>query len=266
MRKTKLLSILALLLTMVTQGAWADNEVTIATNVSGQQSYTSRDVTVTFSDDVDGYGGWILSNLPMTVSVNNGIIKSVVVRIGHFAEETETVHTSGNVGTRTISPKTGQEWNHAEDEDDPDDDYIYFYEDGNTWVTFSDINTSSVNIISGDNWVQIDEVKVTYTDLVAVTGVSLSQTEATLFTGGTVTLTPTVAPSNALYKNVTWSTSNASVATVADGVVTAVGAGTATITVTATNGTDDTSDDKTATCTVTVSGTKKVKSVKAKKK
>ena len=41
-------------------------------------------------------------------------------------------------------------------------------------------------------------------------------------------------------------------ATVADGVVTAVAAGTATITATATNGTADTSDDKTATCTVNV--------------
>ena len=40
-----------------------------------------------------------------------------------------------------------------------------------------------------------------------------------------------------------------------EGVVTAVGAGTATITVTATNGTDVTTDDQTATCTVTVAGT-----------
>ncbi len=43
------------------------------------------------------------------------------------------------------------------------------------------------------------------------------------------------------------------VATVANGVVTAVAAGTATITATATNGTpDDTTDDFSATCTITV--------------
>ncbi len=70
--------------------------------------------------------------------------------------------------------------------------------------------------------------------------------------GGTETLTATVSPDNATDKTVTWSTSDSSVATVADGVVTAVGKGTATITATATNGTDITSDDKTATCTVTV--------------
>ena len=86
-----------------------------------------------------------------------------------------------------------------------------------------------------------------------VTGVTLSPTEASLIVGETTTLTPTVAPATATDMTVTWTTSDDAVATVSDGVVTAVGAGTATITVTATNGTADTSDDKTATCTVTVS-------------
>ena len=86
-----------------------------------------------------------------------------------------------------------------------------------------------------------------------VTGVTLSQSEAAMTVGGeAVTLTATVAPDNATDKTVTWTSSDPTVATVADGVVTAVAAGTATITATATNGTDDTTDDKTATCTITV--------------
>ncbi len=86
-----------------------------------------------------------------------------------------------------------------------------------------------------------------------VTGVTLSPAEAFLTVGGTTTLTPTFTPSNATNKNVTWSSSNTSVATVSNsGVVTAVGLGSATITATATNGTADPSDDVTATCTVTV--------------
>ena len=89
---------------------------------------------------------------------------------------------------------------------------------------------------------------------ISVTDVTLSQTEAALNIGESVTLTATVAPDDATDKTVTWASSDETVATVADGVVTAVAAGTATITATATNGTaDDTSDDKTATCTVTVS-------------
>lgn len=83
-------------------------------------------------------------------------------------------------------------------------------------------------------------------DALKVTGVTLSQTEAALVVGETLALTPTVAPADAKDKSVTWTTSDGSVATVANGVVTAQGAGTATITVTTTDGA------KTATCTVSV--------------
>jgi len=121
-------------------------------------------------------------------------------------------------------------------------------------LTVTNINSSTVQLSKlGDTNVCISSI-VVYYDYTAVTGVTLSQTEASMIVGGeTLTLTPTFTPSDASIKTVTWTTSDASVATVTDGVVTAVGAGTATITATATNGTDDTSDDKTATCTVTVS-------------
>ena len=81
---------------------------------------------------------------------------------------------------------------------------------------------------------------------VAVTGVTLNKTELKLTTGDTETLTATVAPENATTKDVTWTTDNAAVATVTNGVVTAVKAGTATITVTTADG------GFTATCPVTV--------------
>ena len=80
-----------------------------------------------------------------------------------------------------------------------------------------------------------------------VTSVSLDKTSLELTEGETAQLTATVLPDNATNKNVTWSTSNASIATVdANGEVTAVSAGTATITATTVDG------RKTATCTVTV--------------
>ena len=123
-----------------------------------------------------------------------------------------------------------------------------------TVLTVTNINSSTVQLSKlGDKNVSFSSI-VVYYDYTAVTGVTLSQTEASMIVGGeTLTLTPTFTPSDASIKTVTWTTSDASVATVANGVVTAVGAGTATITATATNGTADTSDDKTATCTVTVS-------------
>ena len=66
---------------------------------------------------------------------------------------------------------------------------------------------------------------------VKVTGVSLNKTEVSLEVGGTETLVATVAPSDATNKNVSWSSSNASVVSVADGVLTAKKAGKAEITV-----------------------------------
>ena len=69
-----------------------------------------------------------------------------------------------------------------------------------------------------------------------VTGVTLDKAEATLEVKETVTLVATVTPANATNKNVTWTSNNAAVATVADGVVTAVSVGTATIVVTTVDG------------------------------
>ena len=81
---------------------------------------------------------------------------------------------------------------------------------------------------------------------VAVSGVRLNKTSLSFTgTGSSQTLTATVSPSNATNKTITWSSSNTSVATVSNGVVKAVGFGTATITAKSNNG-------KTASCSVTV--------------
>lgn len=87
-----------------------------------------------------------------------------------------------------------------------------------------------------------------YTAPVSVTGVSVSPTNMTLEVGKTSTITATVSPDNATNKNVNWTSSNTSVATVSDGVVTAVAEGNATITATTVSG------GYTASCTVKVVG------------
>ena len=66
---------------------------------------------------------------------------------------------------------------------------------------------------------------------VPTTGISLNATQFTMGVGESKTITATVSPSNATNKNVTWTSSNTSVATVSSsGVVKAVGAGGAVIT------------------------------------
>ena len=64
-----------------------------------------------------------------------------------------------------------------------------------------------------------------------VTAITVTPTEMTLTVGGaTGTITATITPSDATNKSITWSSSNTGVATVANGTVTPVAAGTATIT------------------------------------
>ncbi|MDO5114813.1 MAG: Ig-like domain-containing protein [Synergistaceae bacterium] len=92
---------------------------------------------------------------------------------------------------------------------------------------------------------------VTVVPPIAVTGVTLSSTELNLTAGSsnTAQLTATVLPAGATNRNVSWSSDNSAVATVdANGLVTAIAAGTATITVTTEEGAF------TATCAVTVNG------------
>ena len=69
--------------------------------------------------------------------------------------------------------------------------------------------------------------------VVAVSGITLSQSSVSIEAGSTVNLTATVSPSNATDKTVTWSSSNAGVASVSGGVVTGVAEGNATVTASA---------------------------------
>lgn len=126
------------------------------------------------------------------------------------------------------------------------------YEDG-TWKKAGvkgivvDARYGLADVSSFFNSVQTPDTVQAVTPAVAVTGVSVAPTTATVAAGSTESLTATVAPANATDKAVTWSSSDTAVATVSDeGVVTGVAAGSANITVTTHDG------SFTATCAVTV--------------
>ena len=76
-------------------------------------------------------------------------------------------------------------------------------------------------------------------------GITISSSSLNITEGSTASLTATVTPANATSGNISWSTSDASVATVNNGLVVAGSPGTATITASTSNG-------KKATCSVTV--------------
>ena len=96
------------------------------------------------------------------------------------------------------------------------------------------------------NYSSVDVSSVTITN---------APTEA-MFVNSTGTLTATVSPDNATDKTVVWSSSDPDYVSInaETGEYTIMGTkgyGSATITATATNGTEDTSDDVSATCTIT---------------
>lgn len=210
----------------------------IESTVPASQSKTSDGITVTVAKTVS-------SAISYTMEFGSDIMANTQ---GYFTFESSV----GNISKIEINHSSFGSW----DSGGTGWPSNYSDYDGGGTFTWSGTPAASVTLTGnqGDAFASISSIVFTIEDpTVAVTGVTLSQTEAALNIGESVTLTPTVLPDNATDKTVTWTSSDATVATVSvEGVVTAVAAGTATITVTATNGTDDTADDKTATCTVTV--------------
>ena len=217
------------LLCLTVSGAWAQTETLLIT-INSTSSFTSGSrtfnniATVTFSSKVECEGdndGWYNTG-------KSDIILSVTPAAGYTITKVKFYCKKGS----------------AFDETSP---FEATLKAGLMYVNGSSCGASGVN--------KIEVYGYAAPATVAVTGVTLAPTSATLTLGETetVTLIPTVLPAEATDKSVTWSSSNEAVATVTDGVVTAVAPGTATITATATNGTADTSDDVSATCAVTVS-------------
>jgi len=133
---------------------------------------------------------------------------------------------------------------------------------GNKVVVWSSSNSSVASVSSGlVTAVAVGNATITVTtsdgsytascavtvSAIAVSSVSLSDSTATISIGSTKTITASVSPSNATNKAVTWSTNNSNVATVSNGVITAIAEGSTTITVTTSDG------GYTASCAVTVS-------------
>ncbi len=112
-------------------------------------------------------------------------------------------------------------------------------------ITGISMGSGRIEIKSIDNPAVTKEVNIHIIE--KVTGVTLDKTEVILNKGETATLVPTVSPSVAHNKNVSFASDDESVVTVSeDGVVTAMGRGTAKVTVT----TED--EGKTAECVFTV--------------
>lgn len=113
--------------------------------------------------------------------------------------------------------------------------------DGNGKVSFTGLLYSPVSatitVASVENPEITDSCVVTFRKArTGVTGVTLDRTELALKEGASAQLAATITPSNASNKAVIWESSDSSVVTVSDGLVTAVAPGDAVITVTTEDG------------------------------
>ena len=113
------------------------------------------------------------------------------------------------------------------------------------------LENSDYNYFNSFYFVTGDNTKPGGDGKVAVTGVTLDQTELTVNRGERAELTATVLPANATNQKLRWQTGDSKVATVKNGTVTGVGEGKTTVTVTTQDG------GYTAQCTVTVTDVNK---------
>ena len=195
-------------------------------------------------------------------SSNSGTVSAWLEQGGKY------LYTASSGGLRissdqTSSGNTGKFWHYKAEEknllwffkDTSDSDgytdtsntYKYYLNCSSGTYTAANVSSTSLANTTTPAIYLFVEDEGTEPVTVPVTGVTLDKNTMSLTVGGNGTLTATVAPYNATNKNVTWSSSKETVATVdASGKVTAVAAGTATITVTTEDG------EKTATCSVTV--------------
>lgn len=119
---------------------------------------------------------------------------------------------------------------------------------GSGLVTAIASGSATITVTTQDGAKTATAVITVNSSNVAVTSVSISPASVSLSVGATQQLTPTVLPSNATNKAVSYTSNNTGVATVnGSGLVTGISNGTATITVTTADG------NKTSTAAITVS-------------
>ena len=160
-----------------------------------------------------------------------------------LAPETLSIEEGKTAGlTATISPANASDQQFSWNVKDTEIASVYGYTSEIKTVTALKEGQTQITVTVGG---QTASCTVTVTPrTISVESITLNKTQLSLVKGATETLTATVLPITATDKTVIWESSDTAVATVKDGIVTAVAAGNATITAKA--------GEKTATCAVTV--------------
>ena len=205
---------------------------------TGSTSVKTNTVQIEYEKSIqmNGDGGHYIYN---TNSI--GSVRKIEVDFSTDTVVNRPFHLYGS-STPIISP-TGAELISTitfSKEVDEDNNYITKY-------TADIVGNYPYILISSVGAIYMNKLSITWEKPIEVTGVYLDKNSLNLDVDDTYQLVATVLPEYALNKEVTWSSSNTSVATVNDGLVTAKTSGSATITVTTVIGNHE------ASCVVNVS-------------
>lgn len=214
--------------------------------------WTSNNTGVVMVNSSGGITGIAAGSANITATASNGVSGTCTVTVSNVPVNSVTVtpaNASIMVGdtanlTATVQPvnagNTNVVWGSS-------NNAVAIVNNG--VVTGISAGTAIITATAADGSGFSGSCTVTVSAPVPVSSIALSKTSTELAVGSSETLTVAVAPTNATNKSINWSSSNAAVATVENGTVRAISAGTATITATAADG-----SGVSASCTVTVKG------------
>lgn len=163
---------------------------------------------------VETYAGFHTIELDTIPTINKGNKFAVVVRLISSSNASDSItlacdesYNDTQNGIKAVnSASSGQS---------------YFSTNGTSWTD-----------VSANKKINFRVKALTTGEIVDLENISFDKSSIGVAAGDTYTLTPTFTPSNASNKNLIWSSSDTNVATVSDGIVTALNKGTTVITAT----------------------------------
>ncbi|UBZ05046.1 Ig-like domain-containing protein [Bifidobacterium pseudolongum] len=215
------------------QIATVDSKGNVKANKAGTVTITAKagDKTSTITITVTGE-----LNLPTTTTVYYPAAK--------FGASSTYLHyrvnKGGTAGTWTTVPGVKMEAacdgyvKYTVDNTDQDEVEFVFNNGSGQWDNNGEANYKGTgeSLLVKDGQLTVDNPPCTVivpVQSVSISGTGVSGGKATINVGAGLNLNATISPSNATDQNIEWSTSNAAIATVADGRVRGVAAGTTTI-------------------------------------
>lgn len=211
----------------ITMGSAQDNLTDALTDVSSYITTNGIEVSSAPSSKVfglDGKDGFKLGNSNTSGSItfnfkNSVVITDIQIKMERYNSKTSTVKISTSSNTSGESIELSK-------------DYVSTLYDCTSFA--GDTKSSTSLTISGVNGrFHLYEIKLTIGEAkpVSVTGFNISEETITVNKNSTYSLNYSISPSDATNKNVTWTSSNPSVAIVStSGVVSGISKGEATIT------------------------------------